>query len=61
MDGGTPRGIFGHHKYSVSRYPQLANDPANIGQLLSRSIFKAGMAAIGGILPMVFRLNQNFF
>ncbi|USQ96570.1 RHS repeat-associated core domain-containing protein [Caulobacter sp. RL271] len=30
MDGGTPRGIFGHHKYSVSRYPQLANDPANI-------------------------------
>jgi hypothetical protein len=29
-EGGTTRGIFGHHKFSVSLYPQLANDPTNI-------------------------------
>lgn len=30
LSGGRPSGIFGHHKYSVSHYPQLANDPYNI-------------------------------
>ena len=30
LNGRTPRGIAGHHRYSVSSYPQIANDPANI-------------------------------
>ena len=30
LDSGTPRGIFAHHRYSVSQYPQLANDPSTI-------------------------------
>ena len=30
ISGGRPKGIFGHHKYSVSQYPQLASDPNNI-------------------------------
>ncbi|HHQ6623758.1 TPA: hypothetical protein ACSTL5_000189 [Serratia fonticola] len=30
LDGGQPKGIFSHHKYSVSKYPQLADDPSNI-------------------------------
>lgn len=30
LQGKQPRGIYGHHKYSVSEYPQLANDPSNI-------------------------------
>ncbi len=27
LAGGQPSGIFSHHRYSVSLYPQLANDP----------------------------------
>jgi len=27
LGGGQPSGIFTHHRYSVSLYPQLANDP----------------------------------
>ncbi|MBN8604870.1 MAG: hypothetical protein J0M26_27965 [Planctomycetes bacterium] len=30
LSGGQPGGIFSHHKYSVSQYPQLANHPNNI-------------------------------
>jgi hypothetical protein len=30
LAGIQPRGIFSHHTYSVSQYPQLANDPSNI-------------------------------
>ena len=30
LAGGRPAGIFSHHRYSVSLYPQLANDPINI-------------------------------
>jgi hypothetical protein len=30
LAGGKPRGIFSHHAYSVSRYPQLANQASNI-------------------------------
>ncbi len=30
LAGRQPRGIFSHHKYSVSQYPQLADDPNNI-------------------------------
>src|SRR5262249_6261584 len=28
--GRQPKGIFSHHRYSVSKYPQLADDPLNI-------------------------------
>ncbi|MCB1051251.1 MAG: hypothetical protein H6510_12360 [Acidobacteria bacterium] len=30
LAGGQPLGIFSHQKFSVSHYPQLANDPMNI-------------------------------
>ncbi len=30
LSGGKPKGIYSHHLYSVSKYPQVANDPANI-------------------------------
>ena len=30
MRGQNPQGMFAHHKYSVSLYPQLANNPSNI-------------------------------
>jgi hypothetical protein len=30
LDGGQPRGIYSHHRYSVSLYAQLANDASTI-------------------------------
>lgn len=30
LAGERPAGIFSHHRFSVSQYPQLASDPANV-------------------------------
>jgi hypothetical protein len=41
--------------------PNSRTIPPILASYFLGAFFKAGMAAIGGILPMVFRLNQNFF
>jgi hypothetical protein len=40
LGGGQPSGIFSHHRYSVSQYPQLANDPSNVMPLTFREHFQ---------------------
>ena len=39
LAGRQPQGIFSHHRYSVSRYPQLANDPDTILPVTFREHF----------------------